>query len=164
MYNYIKYFILSSLLFAFAGCDLANNQKMVNIDGQEVDKRFFNSQAISDSDSQKTKEFKRLLLNKKFYRVYPYAYKPYITEFSNYFDESGAQKSANIIDGKEQDITFEQFKIQDYHITIEYYDKIECDLQGVDNDIITLKCSDGTWKLAPSLEKAKQNMSDCQKD
>ena len=164
MSNYIKYFILSSLLFTFEGCDLVNNQKMINIDGQEIDKRFFSSQKVVSSDSQETKEFKNLLLNKKFYRVYPYEYKPYTTEFSNYFDASGAQKSANIVDGKEKDITFEQFKIVNHHITIEYYDKIECDLQGVDNDIITLKCSDGTWKLAPTLEKAKQNMSDCQKD
>jgi len=167
MKTYFRYISYLCPLIFFSGCEL-NNQKLTQIDGYEVDKRFFESQAIKASDSPETKEFKRMLLNKKFYRVYPYTVNGQYTtsQFSNYFSDIGAQKSANIDEnGKEYDVTFEQFKINGHHIHIEYYNPIDCDLQGKDeNGVITLKCSDGTWKLAPSLELAKENMSDCQKD
>ncbi len=167
MKTYIKYFRYLYPIIFFSGCELSN-QKLTKIDGFEVDKRFFDTQAIKSTDSEETKEFKRMLLNKKFYRVYPYIVNGQQTtsQFSNYFSDIGAQKSANIDDnGKEYDVTFEQFKIVGHHIRIEYYNPIECDLQGKDeNGVITLKCTDGTWKLAPSLKLAKENMSDCQTD
>ncbi len=164
MKGVIKVTALLLSIVMYEGCDLASNQEFVTIDGVELDKRFYDSQAIDSNDSDKTKELKNLLLNKKLYRVYPYPYEPNVTKFSNYFDKSGAQKSANIINNKEQDISFEQFVIKDYHISIEYYKTIECDFVGVEDDIITLKCTDGTWNFAPTLEKAEYKMSSCDID
>ena len=148
---------LTSTLF-FSGC-LQTDKKMVTIDGQKVSARFFKSQAIKDSDSNKTKELKRLLLDKKFYRVYADGNK-----YSHFFSSYGAQKSANVDDsGKEGSISFEEFTIKDYHISIDYYKTVECDYIGNSNGIITLKCESAngksTWKLAKTLQDAKSNLS-----
>ena len=142
----------------FTGC-LETDKKMVTIDGQKVSARFFKSQSVKSNDSQKTKELKNLLLDKKLYRAYADGNK-----YSHYFSSYGAQKSANLDDsGKESSISFEEFTIKDYHITIDYYKTVECDYIGNSNNIITLKCQSGnnksTWRLAKTLQEAKDNLS-----
>ena len=148
---------LTSTLF-FSGC-LQTDKKMVTIDGQKVSARFFQSQSVKSNDSAKTKELKNLLLNKKFYRAYADGNK-----YSHFFSSYGAQKSANLDDsGKESSISFEDFRIKDYHISIDYYKTVECDYMGSSNNVITLKCdsegSKSTWKLAKTLQDAKSNLS-----
>jgi len=149
--------IIGVCAILFSGC-IQTDKKMVAIDGVSVESRFFDSQAIKSSDSAKTKELKNLLLDKKFYRVYADGNK-----YSHYFSHYGAQKSATIENGKEKDISFEQFRIKDYHITIDYYNRVECDYVGSSNNIITLKCQSGnaksTWKLARDLDSAQNNLS-----
>ncbi len=152
-----SYILIVSSFILFTGC-IETDKKVVSIDGSSVESRFFDSQAINSNDSAKTKELKELLLDKKFYRVYADG-----NRYSHYFSHYGAQKSATIKNGKEVDITFEQFSIKDYHITIDYYNRVECDYLGNSNNIITLKCQSGnaisTWKLARDLDSAQNNLS-----